>query len=132
MSRMQLVNVGIRANNVTVPIVSGSVNWTEGRGEQDFRVVDLGEDETDLVFVDKTDGRISDLMFSMPSTPDTIQSALDWKDNGPNNVFNLIGTTKDGKRVARAFQFAAVVNNYQVNAGDEADIEIEIKSSPAI
>ncbi len=128
---IQLSDATVLANNEAIGITPNSLSYTEGKGEQIIRPVSVGDGLVEQVFANNLESNMSELKFSLPATTGNIKLALDWKNNKNQNVFQIAGSTTDGD-VTRTFTQAAVVNNYEVNIGTEADIEIEIMSNAAI
>lgn len=128
---IQLTDATLVANNEVVGIVPNSMSFTEGKGEQTLRAMSIGNGAIAQVFANNLETSFSKLKFSLHATVENIQSALDWKNNSNANLFQIAGSTLDGD-VTRSFTQAAVTNDYDVNIGTEADIEIEIMSNAAI
>lgn len=128
---IQLTDATITANNEAVGVMPNSVAYTEGLGEQVIRAVSVGGGKTEQVFANNLETSFSMLKFSLPSTVDNIKLARSWKTAGNQNVFQIAGTTSEGD-MTRTFSGAAVVNDYEVPIGTEADIELEIRSNACI
>lgn len=128
---IQLTDATVLANNEAVAITPNSLSYTEGKGEQAIRPVSVGDGKVEQVFANNLESNMSKLKFSLPATVDNVKLALSWKTNRNQNVFQIAGSTADGD-VTRTFTQAAVVNDYEVPFGTEADIEIEIMSNAAI
>lgn len=128
---IQLSDATVVANNEAIGIVPNSLSWTEGFGEQTMRAMSIGGGAVEQVFSNDLQTNFSMLKFSMPSTVDNIKLARQWKANRNTNVFQVAGSTVDGD-VTRVFTSAAVVNNFEVPVGSEANIEIEVHSNSAL
>jgi hypothetical protein len=128
---IQVTNATVLANNEPVGIIPNSLKFTEGKGEQRIRPVSVGDGRVEQVFTNDLETNFAKLMFTMPTTIDSIKLARQWKSNGNQNVFQIAGSTPDGE-ITRSFTQAAVINDYEVNIGVEGDIEIEIQSNETI
>ncbi len=128
---IQLTDATITANDEAVGVMPNSVSYTEGFGEQVVRAVSIGGGKTEQVFANNLETNFSTLKFSIPSTYGNIKLARSWKANANRNVFQIAGSTVEGD-VTRTFSAAALINDYEVPIGTEADIEIEIRSNSAI
>jgi len=127
----QLSDVTLIANNEAIGIVPNSLSYTEGLGEQKMRAMSIGGGKTEQVFSNDLETNFSMLKFQLLSTPDNIKLARKWKTNKNQNVFQVAGSTVDGE-VTRVFTQAAVINNYEVTVGSDANIDIEIHSNSAV
>lgn len=128
---IQLTDATLLANNEAVGVNPNSIAFTEGKGEQTLRPVSIGDGKVEQVFANNLETSMSKLKFTMPATIDNVALALAWKNNRNGNVFTIAGSTADGD-LTRTFTQAAVVNDYEVPIGTEADIEIEVMSNSAI
>ena len=132
MAQIQLTDAAVLANNEAIGIMPNSLSYTEGLGEQTVRAVSIGNGKTEQVFARNLETNFSTLKFNLPTTPDNIDLARSWKAAGNENVFQIAGSTPDGKDVTRTFTQAALISDYEVSIGTETDIEIEIRSNSAI
>ena len=128
---IQVSDATLLANNEAVGVKPNSLKYTEGKGEQKLRPLSIGDGAVENVFANDLETSVSKLMFALPTTIENIALALKWKQAKNQNVFAIAGSTVDGD-VTRTFTGAAVVNDYEVPIGTEADIEIEIHANPAI
>ena len=128
---IQLSDATLVANNDAVGIIANSLKYTEGFGEQTMRAASIGGGKAEQVFANDVETRFSSLMFDLPTTPENIALAREWKANGNQNAFQIAGFTPEGD-VTRTFTQAAVVNDYEVEIGTDTNISVEIKSNPAI
>ena len=129
---IQLSDAALIANNEAVGIVPNSMKFTEGFGERKVRTASVGGGKVEQIFANDVESALSKLTFDMPTTPENIRLAREWTANQNKNVFQIAGSTSDGEEVTRSFTQAAVVNDYEVEIGSEANISIEIMSNAAI
>ena len=128
MSAIQITDATVVVNNDTIGVITGSVKFTEGRGEQKIRVVSIGGGKTDQVYSNDLETNFSKVSFELPSTVDNIASALTWKDNGNENVVQITGENKDGELI-RVFTGAALVGDYEVDLGTDGNLTIEFQTN---
>jgi hypothetical protein len=130
MSAIQITDATIVVNNDTIGVVTGSVKFTEGLGEQKVRVVSIGGGKTDQVYSNDLETNFSKVSFDLPSTVDNINSARAWKINGNENVVQVQGENADGELI-RVFTGAALTADYEVDLGPDGNIAIEFQSNSA-
>lgn len=128
---IQLTDAAVVINNENVGVTPNSVEFDEGRGEQIVRPVSIGEGKTEQVYANNLETNIGAVKFSMPSTVENVALALSWKTNKNRNVVSIAGSTDDGD-LTRTFTQAALVANYKIPIGTEADIEIEFMGNQPI
>jgi len=128
----QLADAAILVNNEVVSVTPNSVEFDEGLGEQKIRAVSVGGGQTEQVYARDVETNFSSVKFSLPTTPDNVKLARSWKTNANQNVVAIAGSTSDGKTMTRTFTQAALVGNYKIPIGSEADIEIEFMANTAI
>lgn len=116
-------------NNQAVFIVPGSLEFTEGQGEQQVRTQSGGGGTVQLVYSDNAETKISDVKFKIFSTVANIGLARSWKLNGSNNVISATHPTED---ISRTFPNASLVNQYTIQANPEGVLELEFKTAQAI
>lgn len=129
---IQLADAALIANNEVVGIIPNSLKYTEGLGEQEVRTISVGGGKVEQLFANNVETSFSKLNFELPTIPDNIKLARAWKTNQNRNVFQIAGTTADGKSVTRTFTQAAVTNDYEVEVGSETSIAIEVMSNASI
>jgi hypothetical protein len=128
-----LTDATVVVNNDTIAVLTNSITFTEGLGEQKMRVVSLGGGATEQIYSNDLETNFSTVSFDLPSTsgPDgNIEKAKIWKANGNANVVQVAGENADGS-IVRTFTGAAVTANYEVNIGVDATISIEFTSNSA-
>jgi hypothetical protein len=116
-------------NNQVVFIVPGSLEFTEGLGEQNVRTQSGGGGTVQLVYSDNAETKIADVKFKIFSTPPNINLARSWKINGSNNV---ISATHPSEDITRTFPSASLVNQYTIQASPEGVLELEFKTAQAV
>ncbi len=122
-----LVNPTILVNNLSTPVVTNSVSYTEGRGEQEVRVQSAGGGSVQSVLSNNVETNLSMVKLSMLPTAENIALVLSWKDNGNENV---IAIADNG--ITRSFTNAVLINDYEVNLGSDTQIDVEFKTDAAI
>jgi hypothetical protein len=128
---IQLTDAALIANDEAVGIIPNSMKFTEGFGERKVRTASIGGGKVEQIFARDVETALSKLMFDLPTTPENIALAKAWAENGNENTFQIAGATPEGD-VTRSFTQAALVNDYEVEIGSEANISIEICSNQAI
>lgn len=128
----QLSDATLIANNEAVGVIPNTLKYTEGKGEQEMRTISLGGGKVETLYANNVETSLSNLSFELAVIPENIDLALAWKVNLNRNVFQIAGTTPDGKTVTRTFTGAAVTNNYEVEIGSDTNISIEIMGNAAI
>jgi len=129
---IQLTDAALIANNEVVGIVPNSLKYTEGYGEQEVRTISVGGGKVESLYSNNVETSLSQLNFELPTIVDNVALARGWKENQNRNVFQIAGTTPDGKRITRTFTQAAVVNDYDVEIGSDTSIAIEVKANASI
>jgi hypothetical protein len=122
----------IVVNNQVINIVPNSCSFTEGYGEQSMRVQSAGGGVVSQVYSNNVEARLSSLKFKLYATADNIALALSWKQNLNNNAISLTGQTSTNTYISRVFNNAAILNDYEVNAQTDGNLDIEFKSDQAI
>ncbi len=128
---IQLTDATVLVNNEVVGIMPNTLVYTEGLGEQTIRAVSIGEGKTEQVFARDLETAISMVKFEVPTTPENIALARQWKGNENQNVVQIAGRTAEGE-LTRTFSGAALVGDYEVQIGTETSIELEFKGSVSI
>lgn len=128
---IQLSDASVIVNNEPVPVIPDSVKFREGLGTQKMRTASIGGGEVEAVYANSLEDKLGNVMFDMPSTPETIALARKWKLLKNQNVVQIIGATVDGN-VTRTFAQAAILNDYEVGIGSDSNIGIEFKSRQAV
>jgi len=128
---VQLANPLVTVNNDPVAVTPNSVMYTEGLGEQTMRAASLVGGQVVPIYSQNIEQNFGSVSFDMPATPANIAKARQWKANADQNVISITGATPEGT-LARAFQRAAILNNYEVALGSETNITIEFKSLQAV
>lgn len=128
---IQLTDATVLVNNEAVGVIPNSVMFTEGLGEQVVRAVSIGGGKVEQVYARNLETNFSKVKFSMPTTPETVRLARQWKTSGNQNVVQIAGSTPEGT-VTRTFTGAALTADYEVPIGTEENIEIEFMANAAI
>lgn len=128
---IQLSDAQVLVNNEVVGIHPNSLKFTEGLGEQKVRAVSVGEGKTEQVYARDLESNFARVIFELPTTPEYVKLARQWKTNGNQNVVSIAGSTAEGT-VTRSFTKAALVGDYEVNVGSDGTIEIEFHANQAI
>ena len=128
---IQLTDATVLVNDEAVVIESNTLVFIEGRGEQTLRAGSVGNGVTEPIYAKDMSTRFGCIKFQMPSTPETIALALQWKDGDNTNVVQIAGSTTEGD-VTRTMTQGALLNDYEVNVGAEGTIDIEFKGNALI
>ena len=133
MADIAVTNPQVVVNNVAVPVIPNSVTYTEGFGEQNQRVQSAGGGNTELVFSDDVETKISMVKFSMLNTQANIDLIRSWKANRNANAITITGDPRDGgDALKRTFANGALTTDYEVNLGADTEIEVEFMTDPAV
>lgn len=127
-----LANPSVVVNNEPVAVVPNSVKFTEGDGEQTMRAASIGGGGVEQVYSDNIETKISNIMFSIFNTVDSINLARAWKKNRNSNVIVVVGTTPDGETLRRTFNRAALLGDYEVPLGSDTQLDLEFKSDASV
>jgi len=122
----------VKVNNNPIAIIPNSAKFDEGEGETSVSAISIGGGGVELVVSDDATDKVGMVSFEIPNTPANIDLARGWKKNPGDNVVEVDGKTKDGKKFNRVFNQASVVNNYEVELGVEGKISLDWKSQPPI
>jgi len=125
----------ININGLIIPHKVGSVEYTEGTGEDMLTAMSAGGGAISPVYSKDVSKNIATFKFVV-LTVSLIQLELDlpdlmlsWKKNNPNNII-IVGDTISG--FVRAFEKAVLITDYVVKLGPEAETELEFKSANII
>lgn len=124
-----LTNPSVMINNSNLPIIPNSLSFTEGLGEQSYRVQTSGGGSVDPVYASNVESRMSTVAFSVIPTTVNIAALRAYKANGNQNTITV---TDQSSGLQRTFQLAALSSDYTVNSGADGSIDVEFKSLPAI
>ena len=127
MSRVNLSNPTVIINNTAVAIVPNTFGYTEGFGEQELKVQSAGGGSVQTVLSNNVETNLSMVKFEMRNTAENIDLIRTWKSNSNANAI-----TVTGEGLNRAFNNAALTNDYEVNLGSDTTISIEFKSDAAV
>lgn len=122
-----IANPSLVANNESVFIVSNSLKYTEGFGEQNVRVQSAGGGNVAAVVSNNVETNKGNLKFSLMPTPENIRLARSWKANPNINVFSWF----QGE-LERTLPQATVTNDYEVNLAADGTIDLEIMGRPTV
>ena len=87
-------------NNILYPIVPNTLTYTEGFGEYTVKGSSVGAGQTETVFSENAEDKISEVKFELYPTSENIKSAREWKvllnenliefaDDGFNKTFTI-------------------------------------------
>jgi hypothetical protein len=127
MASTKLTNPVLIVNNVPFFIVSNSLAFRDGQGEQAITTQVAGN-IVESVFSDDAETKKSFLKFQANPTVQNIETIRGWKANKNNNAAELTG---EGG-FTRSFNFMAVTNDPDINTGRDGVIDIEMEGDPAI
>lgn len=128
---IQLSDATFIVNDEPVATMPNSIAFTEGLGEQSMKAASLGGGEVEPIFANDLETSFAMVKCELPSTPENIKLARQWKTNRNDNVVQIIGKTSEGT-VTRTFSRAALTADYEVGIGSDATIPIDFKSATAI
>ena len=128
---IQLSDAAVLVNNEAVAIMPNSLMYTEGLGEQTMRAASVGNGKTEQVYSANVESNFSRVKFELPTTPENIRLAREWKANRNQNVVQIAGSTPEGE-VTRTFTAAALTADYEVGIGSETTIPVEFMANAAI
>ena len=114
-------------NNTQYPIVPNTLKFTEGFGEYKQRGSSVGAGQTEVVFSENAEEKISKIMFEMFPTAENIKSIREWKANLNDNAIEI---TSD--ELERSFTNAALTSDYEIAIGADTTIPIEFAADPAV
>lgn len=126
--KKQINDVTLLANNEVVCYEPNTLKPMHGKGEFSMRNAVVGGGETEQIFSQDLTTKFSSLKFSLPCTDSVVDLVDGWKDNGNDNVFELVGNNVDYNRI---FTQCAVINEPEFDFSNEGAVEIEIKGNPA-
>jgi hypothetical protein len=127
MSEKGVATPGLIINNILFPYKPNTIVFTEGLGEYKLRVASLGGSKTERVFTKDVESMFGMIKGTFYTTKENIKEARKLKLNEDTNVVQIV---EDG--FDRTFNNAAVVNNYEIPAGFEAEFELEFQSDPPV
>jgi hypothetical protein len=129
---INLSNVQLSINNDVVGVQPNTVSFTEGLGSQVVRAESIGAGQVNQVYSENVEDKFSTVKFSiLPHIPN-IEKARGWKVNRNQNVIEISGQTADGEILSRTITQAALINDYEVNIGSDADIALEFMGNSAV
>lgn len=128
MAQNLLSNPQIVVNGITIFIVPNSFKYTEGLGEDTFKVQSGGGGATDVVYGRNVEKEFSEFSFEVEPTDDNIELIKTWKINNPNNNVTAHSVETD---FSRSFRNVALTGNYEVLLGADKMISLEFKSTKA-
>ncbi len=113
-------------NNDSIPIVPNTLKYTEGFGEYKTRAASGGGGQTETVFSENAELKISKVMFELYPTPENIKLLRAWKANLNNNVIEI-----QAEGFNRVFTNSSLANEYEVEVGADTTTATEWESDPA-
>ncbi|UCF50253.1 MAG: hypothetical protein JSU91_01875 [Thermoplasmatales archaeon] len=127
MGKKTISTPSIIINDILYPIVPNTFKYTEGFGEYNMRGSSIGAGQTEVVFSENAEDKMSKVMFELYPTAENIKSIREWK-AALND--NLIEVSSDD--LTRTFTNAALVNDYEVETGADTTISLEFVADPAV
>jgi hypothetical protein len=127
----RIADAEVRVNNEIWPIVPGSVEFTEGQGEQSIEAASTGGGGVEQIYTYDVTTNFSMVKFDVFPTPQTLKDSKIIKSNRNNNVVELAASTVDGN-FTRTFTQAAVLNDPEKKLGVDGTFSMEFKANPAI
>lgn len=126
-----LANPQVTVNNVSVSIKPGTLDYTEGFGEQIVRAASTGGGGIEQIFADDITDNFSVVKFALDPTIKNMNLARSWKSRPGEIVITVTGKDGDGGTFSRTFAAASLTNDYNVPLGPTTQIDLEFKSKPA-
>jgi hypothetical protein len=114
-------------NNEVIAIIPNSAEYTEGLGEQNFKVQSAGGGSLEPVYSDNAETKVTDFKFKLFSTVENIAKTRGWKGGGANNAISI--TQGD---FSRTISNAALTNNYTVQTRADGELDLEFKGSTSV
>ena len=128
---IQLSDATVLVNDEVIAIMPNSLKYTEGFGEQAVRAASTGDGSVEQIYSRNVETNLSKAMFDIPTTPENVALAREWKSNGNKNVVQIAGATDEGE-LTRTFTQAAMTNDAEVEISSEGIVPIEFMSNAAI
>ena len=125
----RLNNVTLLINNEQIAYIANSLKISDGFGTYESINVVLGGGQTEKIFAEDLESRISKISFSMPSTVEAHNLKRQWKSNLDNNVIEVIGPSGSG--FTAVFTQASMMNDPDTVFGKDGVIEPEFEANPA-
>ena len=127
MGKKTISTPSIIVNDVLYPIVPNTFKFTEGFGEYKMRGSSVGSGQTEVVFSENAEEKMSKISFEMYPTAENIKTIREWKAAQNDNLIQAVSDELD-----RSFKNAALVSDYEVNTGADTTIALEFVSDPAV
>lgn len=125
-----LANPQVTVNSVSVSIKPGTLDYTEGFGEQIVRAASTGGGGVEQIFADDITDNFSTVKFALDPTLKNMSLARSWKSRPGKIVITVTGKDESGT-FSRTFNNASLTNDYNVPLGPTTQIDLEFKSKPA-
>lgn len=125
----QLNDINVIINNKTIFYVADSLTWVLGLGEYASRNAVVGGGQTEKIFSKDLASKIGKVKLSIPSTEEGLADMRAWKTNDDENVVELVGPS--GTNFTAIFTKAGIMNDPEISAATDGNIEIEFESNPA-
>lgn len=109
-------------NNVAIPYVSGTLNFTEGTPEKKVRTQTGGGGTVQRVSSIDVTTQFSDVKFQLLDTASNIELVLSWTKNDFNNSLSITDTG-----ITRYGSNAGICNKYEVTTGIDGKIDVEFQ-----
>lgn len=124
-----IANAQVVINGQTIAYIPNTVEYTEGKGQQEVMVESAGGGSIQTVYVNDVSTNFSLFKISLNNYTSNIDLIRSWKSNQDGNLIEVTAATIQGT-FSRTFQFAALTLDYTVKLGSDTKIDLEFKSAP--
>lgn len=122
-------NITILINNEAIQYVPNTFKYTEGKGEYNVRAQTSGGGQSEPVTTRNVETSLSMAEFQLFPTQENINKARLWKENFDQNVIQFYETDVfDGRTIGSA----SVVNDYEVEVGQDSTFTLEWKGASSV
>jgi len=122
-------NPTILINNEAIQYVPNTFKYTEGKGEFNVRTQTSGGGKTQVVTTKNVETNLSMAEFQLMPTQENINRAREWKENFDQNVMQFYETDVfDGRTIGTI----SIVNDYEVEIGQDSTFTLEWKGAPSV
>lgn len=128
---VRIADATVRVNNDIWYVVPGSVEYTEGQGEQSIEAASGGGGAVEQVYTNDVTTNFSMVKFDLFPSVKTLSDTKTVKSNRNNNVVEITANNADGN-FTRTFTQAAILNDPERKLGVDGTFPVEFKSNPAI
>lgn len=121
-----LANPIVTINDVNIAIKPNSFSYKDGFGERNVRTQSSGPGQSEIVVTENGETELSMAKFTLIATEDNANIVRTWLNNLENNTIHAVQGS-----FSRAFRKCTVVNNPDINIGQDGEIEVEFNGEKA-